>query len=50
VLEAADAVADGVLVESLFTQKGISWAQHLLKLGSRAARNVRFDRPYVAWQ
>ena len=49
-LEAAGAVADGVLVESLFTQEGISWAQHLLNLGSRAARNVRFDRPYVAWQ
>jgi 5,10-methylenetetrahydromethanopterin reductase len=50
VLEAAGAVADGVLVESLFTQKGISWAKHQLDLGSRAARNVRFDRPYVAWQ
>ncbi len=50
VLEAAGAVADGVLVESLFTQRGISWAQHLLNLGSRADRNVRFDRPYVAWQ
>jgi 5,10-methylenetetrahydromethanopterin reductase len=49
-LEAAGAVADGVLVESLFTEKGISWAQHLLNLGSHAARNVRYDRPYIAWQ
>lgn len=50
VLEAAGAVADGVLVESLFTQQGVSWAQHRLNLGSGAARDVAFDRPYVAWQ
>jgi 5,10-methylenetetrahydromethanopterin reductase len=50
VLEAAGAVADGVLVEALFTSEGIRWARDLLDAGSRAGRNAAFDRPYVAWQ